>query len=324
MRIISKEEILSVIDIDEVIRAVREGFIDKDLGVIVNPAPMQILFQGKENKLYADCHVKAAQRKDGKYFVIKVASGFYQNKQADLPVNNGLSLLFCAQTGQPLALFNDGGYLTSLRTAAAGALSASLAKNHKNKIILGIIGTGHQARLQAEWINRYLNIEKVLILGKTPGGTKSFLSEIRHLEMNCSAVDSANELARKADVIVTTTPSTSPILMSADINKPIHIVAVGADSPGKQELDPNLLNRAEVVITDDHEQCLAHGEYGVAARANLLNSDSDIALGRVLSGETKNPISGNGISVVDLTGLGAQDLAIASNVWMKINKDTAC
>ncbi|MCW8876691.1 MAG: hypothetical protein OQK51_06490 [Kangiellaceae bacterium] len=319
MRVIGKEEILSVIDFDEVINAVCESFIDKDSDMIANPTPMQILFHGEENELLADCHVKSAQHMSGKYFVIKVASGFYQNKHTDFPVNNGLSLLFCAQTGQPIVLFNDAGYLTSLRTAAAGALSASLANISGGKAVLGIVGTGHQAKLQAEWICHLINVNEVLVLGRNEASASEFVSRLSLAGVNCRAVHSAKELGKQANIIVTVTPSTSPIIMADDVERPVHIIAIGADSPGKQELDPGILSRAEVIVTDDHEQCLAHGEFGAACRANLVDKHSDVSLGKILSGKLPNPISGNGISIIDLTGLSAQDLAIATCLWAKIN-----
>lgn len=96
------------------------------------------------------------------------------------------------------------------------------------------------------------------------------------------------------------------------------LVAIGADSPGKQELDPHIIGRSELVITDDHQQCLDHGEFGVAHRNHLIDVRADVSMGSLLLDSTRNTISGNGISVVDLTGLGGQDLAIASLVWNKI------
>ena len=322
MRTFPLGEILSVLDKDEVLHAVRASFISKELGNTSSPQPMQILFHNEQGDLTGDCHVKAAQDSEIPYFVIKAATGFYHNKALGLPVNNGFSLLMSAQTGQPVALFQDEGMLTSLRTAAAGALAASLAPNIHSEDILAVVGTGHQAELQILWIAHLTGIKRMRVLGRNFDAATQFAHKITSLGFDCIAVRSAKELAEKAKIIVTATPSTKAMLMSEDVPDGVHIVALGADSPGKQELDPKLLKRAEIIITDDHQQCIEHGEFGIAYRSNLIDDNADISLGAVLSGKVAPTISGQGISIVDLTGLGGQDLAIAMVVWHRLNSQT--
>ncbi len=319
MKIFSVQAINAVLDKDEVIQAVKQSFIEKEQGFATCPPPMQILFNNDENQLVADCHVKAAQNKNSAFFVIKVASGFYENKHKGLQVNNGMSLLLSSTTGEPVALFQDEGLLTSIRTAAAGAISAALANHIDENSVLGVIGTGHQALLQAQWICHLTGISKVVVYGRNYSAALSFSDELCSSLIECWAVREVQELATLSDVIVTTTPATSPLISLTDVKKPIHIVAIGADSPGKQELDPMLLEAAEVVITDDHAQCLSHGEFGIACRAGLINEHADRALGELLTQPDHSPISGKGISIVDLTGVGTQDLAIASYAWNKLN-----
>ena len=318
MKVVSQEDIISVLVMDEVIDAVKNCYISKENGNTSSPSPMQILFHNQQDQLVGDCHVKAAQDKESSYFAIKVASGFYENKNRSLPVNNGLTLLMSMETGFTEVLLNDSGLLTSLRTAAAGAIAASLARNISSNDSLGIIGTGSQALLQAEWVSHLLGIKNIAVLGRTNEASIGFAKKLNSLGFACEVVQSGKQLASQAKVIVTATPSTKAVLMSEDVPDGVHIVALGSDSPGKQELDPKLLERAEMIITDDHQQCLEHGEFGVAYRSSLVQENADTALGNVLSGKTKNTISGKGISVVDLTGLGAQDLAIAMLVWNKL------
>lgn len=164
MRIITLSEIRSIIDEKSIIQAVRTSLVDHYKGVIKSPDPLQMTFGQDQNKLSGDCHVKSAYSLLHPYFCIKVATGFYKNSERGLPVNNGLLMLFCAQTGEPVVMFRDQGYLTSIRTAAAGALAAGLAAGHGSKR-LGIVGTGHQAELQARWINAYMDIEHIQFLG---------------------------------------------------------------------------------------------------------------------------------------------------------------
>jgi len=320
MNIFSVQAINAVLDKDEVIQAVKQSFIEKEQGLATCPSPMQILFNNDENQLVADCHVKAAQNKNSDFFVIKVASGFYENKHKGLPVNNGMSLLMSASTGAPVALFQDEGLLTSMRTAAAGAISTALAQHINENSVLGVIGTGHQALLQAQWVCHLTGIRKVVVQGRNYQSALGFAEAFPLAHVECWAVHDNKELAVLSDAIVTTTPATAPLISLNDIKKPMHIVAMGADSPGKQELDPELLEAAEVIVTDDHHQCLAHGEFGIACRAGLINEQTDVALGKVLAKPSENKISGTGISIVDLTGVGTQDLAIASYVWRKLSR----
>ena len=117
---------------------------------------------------------------------------------------------------------------------------------------------------------------------------------------------------------MTTTPSQSPLIFAADLKPGHHIVAMGSDSPGKIELDPAVLQRADVILTDDYEQCLHHGEFGHAVRAGLIKDGKGISFGEILLNPSILRLNEKSISVVDLTGLGAQDLAISSMVYDKI------
>lgn len=319
MRTVQLDEILSVLDKNDVLDAIKTSFISKENGNSSSPQPMQILFHDDNNELLGDCHVKAAQNAQNPYFIIKIATGFYQNKQHNLPVNNGLSLLMSSQTGQPVVLLQDEGLLTSLRTAAAGALAANLAHNILPEKILGVVGTGHQAELQIQWACHLTGIKNVCVMGRNYQAAILFAAKLSSKGIECVPLRSVKELTEQATIIITATPSSKAILMSSDVPNGTHIVALGADSPGKQELDPELLKRAEVIITDDHQQCITHGELGVAYRNNLVDENADISLGSVLSGKIENPITGKGVSIVDLTGLGEQDLAIALQVLHRLD-----
>jgi len=251
------------------------------------------------------------------YFCIKVASGFYNNPSKGLPVNNGCVMLLSAETGTPLALFQDEGYMTSVRTAAAGALAAELAPL-KTANRLGILGTGHQARLQARWIAAHLGLETLSIWGRSSENAQAVATELTKDGFNVRAVTSLSELCEMSDIIVTTTPATTPILSASHIRAGHHIIALGADSPGKTEIDSAILGRADYIFTDDHAQCLHHGEFGAAVRAGYVSDQQDSSFGQALSvvaGPIAPTIEPNAISVVDLTGLGAQDLAISAFIY---------
>ena len=211
-------------------------------------------------------------------------------------------------------MFQDGGHMTSIRTAAAGALSASLVGNKQAKR-LGVIGTGHQAELQAIWISETRDISEISLWGRSIEKGQALAARLAVKGIDVTVRETVEELCAASDIIVTTTPSTTPILEAGHIRKGHHIIALGADSPGKRELDPAILAKADTVFVDDVTQCVDHGELGWAVRQGLLSADQSLPLGKALSAGASGVISENQISVVDLTGLGSQDLALAAYVY---------
>lgn len=301
-----------------VIEAVKYGFIAHSCDEITLPAPVHMMFNNG-GVIKGDCHVKTAYSSSLPFYCVKVASGFYQNPKLGLPVNNGFVMLFSSETGQPLALFQDDGYLTSVRTAAAGALGVSLRKRSE-PIKLGIVGTGHQAELQARWISYYNSVSQITIWGRSKSNADALCERLKNLEVNIEAAGSTRQMSDNSNVIVTTTPSSHPVLAADDIHAGQHIVALGSDSPGKIELEPSILSQAEQIILDDFEQCLHHGEFGHAVRRKLISEENYQSLGSYLASDLGSVFSSiDAITVVDLTGLGAQDLAVASMVWQSLS-----
>ncbi|MCZ2720284.1 ornithine cyclodeaminase family protein [Marinomonas sp. 15G1-11] len=313
MRIVTLKEIQSMVSLSAATVAVRDAFIDYSQGLIEQPDPMQILFKDELGRLTGDCHVKSAQKKRHAYFVIKVASGFYNNAAAGLPVNNGLVLVMSSDNGQAVALLQDEGWLTQVRTAAAGALAASL-RDVKKTDCLGVIGTGIQAYLQVKMITEKLSLKRVAVLGRSLEKSAAFCRKLNEeLDVIAVPMDSARSVCHASQVVITVTPSERALIRAEDLPESLHIVAIGADSPGKLEIDPSVFHAAKIVVTDDHDQCLHHGDFGAAVRAKAIKEDADYAMGKVLSGQySELDFNGTGISIVDLTGLGAQDLAVAS------------
>jgi len=298
---------------------VKHGFIAHSQNQITMPAPVQMVFNDADDTIKGDCHIKTAYSTSRPFYCVKIASGFYQNPALGLPVNNGLVMLFSSETGQPLALFQDDGHLTSIRTAAAGALGVRL-REQSAPIQLGIVGTGHQAELQARWISFYNPVSAITVWGRSREKAQELCIRLKNLGVEVTAVATTKQLCDAANVLVTTTPSTQAIISASDVRPGHHIVAMGSDSPGKVELDPAILGQAEQIVVDDFEQCLHHGEFGHAVRNMQLEQDKHILLGSALAAETELPVSSKyAITVVDLTGLGAQDLAVSSMVWMELN-----
>lgn len=319
MRIVPLSEIQSVMDMPRAISAVRQGFVDVANGLVEQPEPMQMLFHEDAGELIGDLHVKGAQAKARPFFALKLASGFYRNPKRNLPVNNGLVLVLSSETGYPIALLRDEGWLTQMRTAAAGALAAAL-KPVGGNAVLGVAGTGTQARLQALAIREKTGISRLIFYGRNPEKTAAYMDDMKAQGFDVVPAQDIKTICRTADILVTTTPSTEPIIRKEDLSSTLHIVAVGADSPGKVELEPDIFADAEIIATDSHTQCLAHGDFGAAVRAGKVSDTADISLCDILASKSpETDFSSVQLSVVDLTGLGAQDLAIASAVASAIN-----
>ncbi len=318
MRVVSSEYIRSALSERAIVNAVRQAFIDHANGCSTVPNPMQLLFHEANGDLAGDCHVKAAARQDCPIFVIKIATGFYKNAARSLPVNGGAVMVMDAVTGAALALLDDGGALTSWRTAAAGVLAAQLACPSEDDI-LAIAGTGHQALLQARWICQHLGLRRVRVWGRAADKAAMLQQQLTASGLIASTAVDIQSLCMDARILVTATPATEPFVTADQIAGPLHIVALGADSPGKSELSADLFRQADLVITDDHQQCLDHGDFGNAVRHGAVCPNTDIGLGTLLADKPSVNLRQQ-LSIVDLTGLGIQDLALAELIWASIGR----
>jgi ornithine cyclodeaminase len=304
MRIVTRSEILAVLDETAALAAVEAGFRAYSVGKAQLMAVGHLGFTDPPG----DCHLKGAYAQGDEVFVIKLASSFYRNPDIGLPSSNGFMVVVSARTGEVLALLHDEGALTDQRTAMAGAIAARAILRAGSKV-LGIVGTGTQARLQAKLISRLLGLRTILVWGRNQDRAAALATELGGQAMNLP------DLCARADLIVTTTPSTQPLLTVDMIRPGTRIVAVGADCPGKQELDPQLLAKARILV-DSRSQCVDHGDTGWAVRAGLVDATSLLELGTYL----EHPIqfASADIVVADLTGVAIQDVAIAKSVWQRL------
>jgi ornithine cyclodeaminase len=290
----------------KVIDAVRQALIWQAQGKVRSPLPGQLLFSDPPG----DCHIKYGHVVGSQSFAIKVATGFYENPRRGLPSNHGLILLFDANTGSPTVLLKDDGWLTAWRTAAAAAIAAATL-GPAEVVEIGIVGTGLQASLALEWLPETVGEKPFVIWGRDYAKATALAGDNASKGRRAMAVARIEQLLERCNIIVTTTPSAVPLFAAERVRPGTHVVGVGADTPGKQELPVDLFRRAEYVLTDDHAQCLDHGDFGAAVRANAIAADADLMIGRVLenaASPTRNPM---GITIADLTGLAAEDIAIA-------------
>lgn len=310
--IIHKEEIQSILQNIDVIAAMEEGFIAYSNGNTVVPPVGELIFE----KPKGEAHIKYGYIKNDDYYVIKVASGFYDNPKLGIASSQGLMLLFNQKTGQPVAILLDEGFLTDIRTAVAGALAARyFAPKHISAI--GIIGTGIQAKLQLQYLQKHTPCKTVWVWGRTAENAAKFKSDLGN-NFDIHIANTPKEVAAHSNLIVTTTPSEIPLLHAEDILPGTHITAVGSDTSEKQELSSNLVAKADIVIADSIPQSKSRGEIYRAIKDEKLSTDKVVEFGKAIQDSLLQRTNEQQISIVDLTGVAVQDMMIAKAVYTNV------
>lgn len=285
----------------QAIDVMREALVAQARGECDTPMPMHLGI-AQEN---AEVHIKSSYRAGGKYFAVKVASGFPGNLARGLSVGSGMILLASAETGQPVAVLADQGFLTDARTAAVSALmTRELGRQDQT---IGILGTGIQARLQAQMHAEILDLQQIWVWGRTPDRVADYRRDMKQLlpEVRVVSADSPAEVARRSRLVITATAAREPLLAADQIRPGTHISAVGSDSVGKQELDPEILECAELLLVDSKAQCERLGELQHAESMGTKAVEAGAYC------EHPSNFVGDGITVCDFTGLGVEDLFIA-------------
>ena len=310
--LITLETIQASLTEADILDAVQGALVAQARGQVNSPPPGMLQLDDPKG----ECHIKYGHLDGSDTFVIKIACGFYENPKIGLSANNGMMLVFDAKTGAPVCILDDKGWLTNARTAAAGALAAR-AGAPPGVASVGIIGSGEQAELQAKWTCRLLGIESVVVYGRTARHVEDYAERMARDGFTVTIAPDIASLMKRCNLVITTTPSNAALILADDVRPGTHIVAMGADNPGKQELEAALFPRAAVIMVDDHGQCVHHGDLGHAVRGGLVPEDADIALGAVLAGDKPGRLSDDDITIVDLTGIAAEDMAVAGLVWSR-------
>jgi ornithine cyclodeaminase len=298
----SRAQIAQVIRPKEVIAAMERAFAAYSNGEAVIPPVGQLDFEDPPG----DCHIKYGYLKQGSTFTIKIATGFWKNPERGLASSNGVVLVFSSETGELLTIFQDEGYLTDMRTAAAGAVAAKYLAPLEIGCI-GIIGAGLQARLQLDYLREVTPCRRVKLWARAMDRARALTVPGFDIEV----VASPSAVAADACLIVTTTASRGWLLGAADVKPGTHITAVGADGGGKQELEPQLLALAQIRAVDSVSQCSKYGDSAFALEQGLIETRDLVELGRVIQDPTLRRRSAQDISIADLTGVAVQDMAIA-------------
>lgn len=311
IRIVTEAELREAVGLDRgLVDVIESAFSALSAGAVVMP-PILSMDLAEAN---GEVDVKTAYVPGLDGFAIKVSPGFFDNPKLGLPSLNGLMILFSARTGLVEAVFLDNGYLTDLRTAAAGAVAARhLAPTEVGT--LGIIGTGVQARLQAAAAGLERAVSRVLVWGRDEEKALACARDIAAgLGVPAETVADPARLVAESQLVVTTTPAREPILKAAWLHPGLHVTAMGSDQAGKNEIEARALIDADLYVCDRVSQCAGSGELRAAKAAGLWTGPDPAELGAVIARTAAGRRKQSDVTICDLTGTGAQDTAIATHV----------
>jgi ornithine cyclodeaminase/alanine dehydrogenase-like protein (mu-crystallin family) len=308
VRVLSRSDVKRLVGMTAAIAAVREAFAAADQGRAVMPAPFELHLPDADGEL----HVKGAYLVGSPVFAVKTATGFYRNAQLGLPVSGGMTMVHDATTGKLQMLIADGGLLTELRTAAAGALAADLLARPDARAA-AVIGTGGQARYQLQALLAVRSISHVTVWGRRREAAEQYRRDMAAAGVAISLAATARQAVRGAEVIITATSSTEPLVEAGWLACGAHVTAVGSDMPHKQELDPRILTAADKYVPDSIEAAARSGELHHAIETGAFDVGAVYGeLTALASGRLPGRTGDDELTVADLTGLGVQDAAVAA------------
>jgi ornithine cyclodeaminase len=306
-------EIMRALEGVDPLPLIEAGFVAYSRGRSVVPPVGELVFEDPPG----DVHIKYGYIKGGDVYVIKIASGFADNPKRGLPSGDGLMLVFDQRTGVLQAALLDEGYLTNLRTAVAGAVVARyLAPRDVSAV--GILGAGVQGRMQLDWLRRVRRFDEAVVWGVDEDELALFRRDMEGPGLTIRTTLRAEEVAAAANLIVTCTPATRPLLRAEWIRPGTHISAIGSDTAAKQELDAAILARADLVVVDSLSQSELRGEVFRAVSAGAIGRERLVELGRVIEDPGLRRASADEITVADLTGVAVQDIQISAAVWDRL------
>jgi ornithine cyclodeaminase len=310
--ILTEAELRQCVELDgAVIDAVADAFTALAAGRVVMPPVLHMDLP----EAHGEVDVKTAYVSGLPSFALKVSPGFFDNPRLGLPSVSGMMMLLSATTGRLEALHLDNGYLTDVRTAAAGAVAARhLAREDAR--IAGVIGAGVQARLQMAALAQVRPIERALVWARDAAKADACADDLAgRLGLEALAVESVERLVLEADVVVTTTPARDPLVVADWLHPGLHVTAMGSDAPDKNELHPAVLERADLLVCDARAQCARLGELHHALEQGIQLPTTE--LGEITGGARPGRTDDDQITVCDLTGTGVQDTVIALLAWRK-------
>jgi len=310
IKILTEAELRTIVSLDlSAVDCIERGFASLAEGNVEMPTILSMAI----SEFNGEVDVKTAYVSGIENFAIKISPGFFDNPKLGLPSTSGLMALFSSKTGVLQALLLDNGYLTNVRTAAAGAVAARYMAR-ENSTHACVIGTGQQAKLQLKALKLVRPINSAVIWGRDGKKAKDVASSLsQELDMPISASTDVKNSISRADVVITTTSSSKPIVMADWLQPGQHVTAMGSDQGHKCELEPACLLRADLYVPDRQSQTKDLGELRSAILAETIKPDRVFSeLGDIIIGKAKGRNNSNSITIADLTGTGVQDTVIST------------
>lgn len=319
--VLSKHDIERVITMPAAIMAIERALCEYSKGRAQMPPKIYLnLSKYKGDFRAMPAYVCLRRTSAGKpdFAGIKWVNVHEYNKKFGLPTVMATIILSDPKTGYPIAIM-DGTYITKVRTGAAGGIAARYLAR-KDSRILGLVGCGTQAESQLEALLEYFRFSAVRVWGLSGKCERQFMKKFAYTKLDFICAKNVKECVTDADIIVTTTPSRRPLVKFSWVKKGAHINAIGADAPGKEEIDPDILKNSKLVV-DDLTQAKHSGEINVPYAKRLIRGkDIYAALGDIVAGKKRGRMNDSEITVFDSTGLAIQDIALAGIVYNKCIK----
>ena len=302
VKILTEADLRALVPLDaDAVACIRDAFVALATKAVAMPPILRLDIPEHRGEV----DVKTAYVPGLSHFAIKISPGFFGNPALGLPSTNGMMVVLSSKTGLVEALLLDNGYLTDVRTAAAGAVAAD-ALARKDAARAAILGAGMQARMQLQTLSLVRPLTGATVWARDPVKAQAFAAEMTAaLAIPVTPALTVEDATRDADVVVTTTPATDPILHRVALGT--HVTAMGSDAEHKNEIAPDLIAAAHYVA-DRLSQTRTLGEL---AHSPLVDQDLP-ELGEILAGQAPGRTDPDQITLADLTGTGIQDTAIAA------------
>ena len=313
--ILKESDLRTCVNLDvESLDAVEQGFTRLAQGQATVPPIMMIPVPERSGEV----DVKSAYVEGWESFAVKIASGFFDNPKQGLPSGSGMMIVVSAETGFPQAVLLDNGYLTDIRTALAGAIAAKYLAPTEIDCV-GVVGAGTQGRYQVRALQRVRRFNRIVVYDRDVELAATYAREMtQELGLDVVVASGPEMVVCDSQLVITATPSREPYVRAEWLRAGQHLTAMGSDSEEKQELEPQVLGRADRIVCDRKSQCFRLGELHHAKVAEVLDESHDITeLGELTAGSKKGRATEGEITVCDLTGVGVQDTAIALLAFRK-------
>lgn len=310
--VLREPQIRSLLDPAACIQAMQRAFVAYATGQAQLPPVINL----EVPEHGGEVHIKTGHLSGGSFYAVKIASGFYGHPMPGVPGSNGMVLVFDSRTGAPAAFLLDNGFITDLRTAAAGALAAKYCARERMEMV-AVVGAGAQARYQLKMLPLVRTFRQARIWGRNREKAEKCVQDLAGVAAKSEFVvaNSVQAAVEGADLIITATASHQPLVRAEWLKPGATVIAVGSDGPDKQELDVGVLARADRIVADSLPQCLRLGEIHHAFELGAITKEKVSAeLGEIAAGRKPGRENDQQLMVCDLTGVGVQDVAAASLV----------